>query len=62
MARAARSGLTGWLQSPGGQHQWTDAIDKALSGASHVTKEQVDGDSADEVKAAAAKNPPATTA
>jgi uncharacterized membrane protein len=42
--------------------QWADAIDKALSSASNVTKEQVDGDSADEVKAAAAKNPPATTA
>ena len=41
---------------------WADAIDKALSGASNVTKEQVDGDSADEVKAEAGKNPPATTA
>lgn len=42
--------------------QWADAVDRALSSASNVTKEQVDGDSADEVKAAAAKNPPATTA
>ncbi|WP_132195621.1 MULTISPECIES: hypothetical protein [Kribbella] len=30
--------------------QWTDAIDKALSGASNVTKEQVDGNSADEAR------------
>lgn len=42
--------------------QWADAVDKALSNASDVTKEKVDGDSADEVKDAAAKNPPATTA
>ena len=42
--------------------QWADAIDKALAGASNVTKEQVDADSAEKVKAAAAKNPPATTA
>jgi len=42
--------------------QWANAVDKALSSASNVTKQQVDGDSADEVKAAAAKNPPATTA
>ena len=42
--------------------QWADAIDKALAGASTVTKEQVDADSAGEVKAAATKNPPATTA
>jgi len=41
---------------------WANAVDKALSGASNVTKEQVDADSADEVKAAATKNPPATTA
>jgi uncharacterized membrane protein len=42
--------------------QGADAVDKALSGASKVTKEQVDGDSADKVKAAATKAPPATTA
>ena len=42
--------------------QWADAVDKALSSASNVTKEQVEADSADEVKAAATKNPPATTA
>ena len=33
------------------------AIDKALSGASAVTKEQVDGDSADEVKARGREEP-----
>ena len=42
--------------------QWENAVDKTLSNASNVTKEQVDADSAGEVKAAAAKNPPATTA
>ena len=41
--------------------QWADAVDKALSSASKVTKEQVDADSADNVKAAATKDPPATT-
>ena len=42
--------------------QWENDIDRALSSASNVTKEQVDPDSAGQVKAAAAKNPPATTA
>ena len=42
--------------------QWADAVAKALSNASNVTKEQVDRDSAEQVKAAATKNPPATTA
>ena len=42
------------------EEQWADDVDKALSNASNVTKEKVDGDSADEVKAAAAKNPPAS--
>ena len=33
------------------EEQWADDIDKALSNASNVTKEKVDKDSADEVKA-----------
>ena len=36
-------------------------VDKALSKASKVTKDQVDSKSADSVKAAVAKNPPAAT-
>ena len=44
------------------EEQWADDIDKALSNASNVTKEKVDSDSADQVKAAATKNQPATTA
>ena len=41
------------------EEQWADDIDKALSKASNVTKEKVDPESADEVKAAAGENPPA---
>ena len=41
--------------------QWATAVDKALGKASKVTKDQVDGKSADAVKAAVAKNPPAPT-
>jgi hypothetical protein len=37
-------------------------VDKALSKASKVTKDQVDGKSAEKVKDAVAKNPPATPA
>ncbi len=44
------------------EEQWADDIDKALSNASNVTKEKVDSDSADQVKTAATKNQPATTA
>ena len=40
--------------------QWAEAIDNALSNASKVTKEQVDRDSADQVKAAVSENPPTT--
>jgi len=36
--------------------QWADQIDKALSKASGVTKEKVDKESANQVKAAASKN------
>jgi hypothetical protein len=35
-----------------------DDIDKALSNASNVTKEKVDPESADQVKAAATENQP----
>ena len=35
------------------EEQWADNIAKALSKASNVTKEKVDKDSADQVKAAA---------
>jgi uncharacterized membrane protein len=38
------------------EEQWADDIDKALSSSSDVTKEKVDSDSADQVKAAASKN------
>ena len=38
------------------EQQWANEVDKALSKASNVTKEQVDGDSAAKVKAATAKN------
>jgi uncharacterized membrane protein len=41
--------------------QWATDVDKALSKASKVTKDQVDGKSAEAVKAAAAKQPPAPT-
>ena len=37
------------------EEQWADDIQKALSNASNVTTEKVDGDSADQVKAAATK-------
>ena len=40
------------------EEQWADDIDKALSGASNVTKEKVDADSANEVKAAASESQP----
>jgi len=40
--------------------QWAEAIDNALSNASKVTKEQVDRDSADQVKAAVSENPSTT--
>jgi uncharacterized membrane protein len=44
------------------EEQWADDIAKALPNASKVTKEKVDKDSADQVKAAASKTvPPATT-
>jgi uncharacterized membrane protein len=35
------------------EEQWADDIDKALANAGNVTKEEVDRDSADQVKAAA---------
>ena len=38
------------------EEQWADDIDKALSKASKVTKEEVDKDSANDVKAAASEN------
>ena len=38
------------------EEQWEGDIDKALSNASNVTKEKVDPESADEVKAAATKD------
>jgi uncharacterized membrane protein len=38
------------------EEQWEGDIDKALSNASNVTKEKVDKDSANQVKAAASKN------
>jgi hypothetical protein len=41
--------------------EWATDVDKALSKASKVTKDEVDGKSADAVKAAAAKKPPAPT-
>jgi uncharacterized membrane protein len=43
------------------EEQWAEAIDRALSNAGTVTKEQVDRDSADQVKAAVSENPPPTT-
>ena len=43
------------------EEQWADAIDRALSNASKVTKEKVDRDSADQVKAAVSENPPPPT-
>jgi uncharacterized membrane protein len=50
------SGIVAIFEDP-----WAAAIDKALSNASKVTKEQVDRDSADQVKAAVSENPPPTT-
>ena len=44
------------------EEQWAADIDKALSKASSVTKEKVDSDSADQVKAAATENQPTATA
>jgi hypothetical protein len=41
------------------EEQWADDVEKALSNASNVTREKVDGDSADQVEAAAGKPPPA---
>jgi hypothetical protein len=43
------------------EEQWADDIDKALANASNVTKEKVDSDSANQVKAAASENQPTTT-
>ena len=40
------------------EDQWATDVDKALSNASKITKQQVDGDSANQVKTAAEKNPP----
>ena len=39
------------------EEEWVEAIDRALSNASKITKEQVDRDSADQVKAAVSDNP-----
>jgi uncharacterized membrane protein len=44
------------------EEQWADDVEKALSNASDVTKETVDGDSADQVKAAASQTQPAGAA
>ena len=44
------------------EERWADDIDKALSNASNVTKEKVDSDSANQVKAAASESEPTTTA
>jgi hypothetical protein len=44
------------------EEQWASEIEKALPKASKVTKEQVDADSAAQVKTAATKNPPQTSA
>jgi uncharacterized membrane protein len=43
------------------EEQWADDTDKALSNASNVTKEKVDSDSADQVKADASKTQSAAT-
>jgi uncharacterized membrane protein len=40
------------------EEQWEGDIDKALSNASNVTKQKVDQDSANQVKAAASENQP----
>jgi len=44
------------------EEQWADDIAKALPNASKVTKEKVDKNSADQVKAEASKNVPPATA
>ena len=44
------------------EERWADDIAKALPNASKVTKEKVDKDSADQVKAAASKTVPPATA
>ena len=44
------------------EEQWASEIEKALPKASKVTKEKVDADSAAQVKTAATKNPPPTSA
>ena len=44
------------------EEQWADDVEKALSNASNVTQEKVDGDSADQVKAAASQTKAAGTA
>jgi hypothetical protein len=41
--------------------QWASDVDKALTKASKVAKNPVDGDNVEAVKAAVAKNPPAPT-
>lgn len=38
------------------EEQWAENIEKALSKASNVIKEEVDGDSADQVKAAVSQS------
>ena len=38
------------------EERWEDDIDRALSNASKVTKEKVDADSAEQVKASATQN------
>ena len=43
------------------EEQWATDVDKALTKASKVTKNQVDGDNVEAVKTAVAKNPPAPT-
>ena len=45
--------LSGTLSCPGLEELWEDDIDRALANAKKVTKEKVDRDSAEEVKAAA---------
>jgi uncharacterized membrane protein len=42
------------------EEQWATAVDDALPHATNVTKEQVDRDSAEQVKTAAVDNPPPT--
>jgi uncharacterized membrane protein len=44
------------------EEQWADEVQKALSNASNVTKEKVDADSADQVKAVASTTQQAGTA